>query len=52
MLHIKAENGIVEIFDMEQTSKKVVGKYANYSDKLDENYNQAKEPIMCFRKVK
>lgn len=42
----------VEIFDMEQTSKKVVGKYANYSDKLDENYNQAKEPIMCFRKVK
>ncbi len=27
----------VEIFDMEQTSKKVVGKYANYSDKLDEN---------------
>lgn len=42
----------VEVFDMEQTSKKVVGKYANYSGKLDENYNQAKEPIMAFRKVR
>lgn len=41
----------VEIFNMEQSSKKVVGKYANYSDKLDENYNQAKEPVMVFRKV-
>lgn len=42
----------VEVFEMEQTSKKVVGKYANYSDKLDNNYNQAKEPVMVFKKVK
>lgn len=38
-----------EIFEMSQTSVKVVGKYANYDPK---NYQNAKEPIMCFRKVK
>ena len=39
----------VEIFNMEQTSKKVVGLYANY-DKSKAN-NQNIEPVMVFRKV-
>ena len=37
-----------EVFEMKQTSTKVVGQYANYDPK---NYQNAKEPIMCFRKV-
>ena len=40
---------LVEIFNMEQTSKKVVGLYANY-DKSKAN-NQNIEPVMVFRKV-
>lgn len=38
----------VEIFEMEQTSKKVVGLYANYDPSKAKN--QAKEPVMVFRK--
>ena len=39
----------VEIFEMEQTSVKVVGYHANYNP---ENYSAAKEPVMSFRKVR
>lgn len=38
-----------EVFEMNQTSTKVVGKYANYDPS---KYQGAKEPVMCFRKVK
>lgn len=37
-----------EIFEMKQTSMKVVGQYANYDPK---KYQKAKEPVMCFRKI-
>ena len=38
-----------EVFEMNQTSTKVVGQYANYDPS---KYQGAKEPVMCFRKVK
>ena len=38
-----------EVFEMSQTSTKVVGQYANYDPS---KYQGAKEPVMCFRKVK
>lgn len=37
-----------EVFEMKQSSTKVVGQYANYDPK---NYQNAKEPVMCFKKV-
>ena len=40
---------LVEIFNMEQTSKKVVGLYANYDTNKAKNQNV--EPVMVFRKV-
>lgn len=40
---------LVEIFNMEQTSKKVVGLYANYDTSKAKNQNI--EPVMVFRKV-
>lgn len=38
-----------EVFEMKQTSTKVVGQYANYDPSV---YQGAKEPVMCFKKVK
>lgn len=38
-----------EVFEMSQTSTKVVGQYANYEPS---KYQGAKEPVMCFKKVK
>ena len=39
----------VEIFNIEQTSKKVVGLYANYDTSKAKNQNV--EPVMAFKKV-
>jgi hypothetical protein len=38
-----------EVFEMNQTSTKVVGMYANYDPT---HYQGAKEPVMCFKKVR
>lgn len=38
-----------EVFEMNQTSTKVVGQYANYDPT---HYQGAKEPVMVFRKVR
>lgn len=38
-----------EVFEMSQSGMKVVGFYGNYNP---ENYLEAKEPVMCFKKVK
>ena len=37
-----------EVFEMKQSSTKVVGYYANYDPA---KYTQAKEPVMCFKKI-
>lgn len=43
----------LETFDIEQTSKKVVSKYANYAESNPDAIKQAgKEPVFCFRKTK
>ena len=38
-----------EVFEMSQSSTKVVGLHANYDPS---HYQGAKEPVMCFKKVK
>lgn len=38
-----------EVFEMKQTSTKVVGQYANYDPSV---YQGAKESVMCFKKIK
>ena len=40
-----------EIFEMNQASAKVVGMYANYNP-TKYQYREAKEPVMCFKKIK
>ena len=39
---------LYEIFEMKQSSVKVVGYYSNYDPT---KYTQAKEPVMCFKKI-